>query len=75
MGPEVKGPWVETVPKRDIEAIYAEMGSDVKILVDHVTNAGKWYIHQVTPLPNYTSGRIVLVGDSVSQSFRDRVNL
>jgi len=71
MGPEVKGPWVETVPKCDIEAIYADLGSDVKILVDHVTNAGKWYIHQVIPLPSYIFGRIVLVGDSVSQSQRD----
>ena len=70
MGPERKDAWVEAVPKCEIEAKYAEMGNDVRILVDHVSNAGKWYIHQVVPLLSYVSGRIVLVGDSVSQPLR-----
>jgi salicylate hydroxylase len=67
MGPPVKGAWVHTVPKSEIADLYNDMGNDVKIIVDHVENASKWYIHSVNPiLPSYVSGRVVLVGDSVS---------
>lgn len=66
MGSELKGGWVETVPKSEIEALYSDMGEDVKIIVDHVNSAGKWYIHQVNPkLQSYVFGKTVLVGDSV----------
>lgn len=65
MRSELKGAWVETVPKSEILAQYEDMGNDVKTIVNHVNSAGKWYIHQVNPpLSSYVSGRVVLVGDS-----------
>lgn len=66
MGPQLGGSWVETVPKSEITALYSDMGSDAKIIVNHVDNASKWYIHAVSPtLTSYLSGRVVLVGDAV----------
>jgi salicylate hydroxylase len=68
MGAELKGGWVETVPKSEIEGVYSDMGNDVKIIVDHINSAGKWYIHQVSPtLQSFVFGKVVLVGDSVSR--------
>jgi hypothetical protein len=68
MESQLKGSWVETVPKSELQALYSDMGNDVRIIVDQVNSAGKWNVHSVSPLlQQYTSGRIVLVGDSVSK--------
>ncbi|KXN82116.1 Salicylate hydroxylase [Leucoagaricus sp. SymC.cos] len=66
-GPQKQGPWVETVPSSELKSLYNDMGSDVKIIVNHVNSASKWSIHSVYPtLPSFVSGNVVLVGDSVS---------
>lgn len=66
MGPPLKGPWVESVPKSEVKDAYNDMGSDANIIVDHIDNASKWSVHAVNPtLKSYVSGQVVLVGDSV----------
>lgn len=66
MGPQLRGSWVEIVPKSEIKALYDDLGNDARIIVDHVNSASKWYIHAVSPtLSSYVSGKVVLVGDSV----------
>lgn len=66
MGPPLKGPWVESVPKSEVKDAYKDMGNDANIIVDHIDNASKWSVHAVNPtLESYISGQVVLVGDSV----------
>lgn len=63
--PPVNGPWVETVPKSELERAYDDWGPDIKIIMNHIETASKWHMHVVhAPLEHYVRDRVVLVGDA-----------
>ncbi|KAJ7702236.1 hypothetical protein B0H17DRAFT_1043345 [Mycena rosella] len=61
---EVTGPWVEPVPQQEVLDKYEGWGPDVMIMLNHLKNPSKWFIHSLTPLQTFIRGKIALVGDA-----------
>ncbi|KAJ6606427.1 hypothetical protein DFH09DRAFT_1256858 [Mycena vulgaris] len=61
---EVPGPWVQSVPQQELLDEYAGWGPDAMIMLNHLKNPSKWFIHALTPLPTFIRGTIALVGDA-----------
>ncbi|TFK26694.1 salicylate hydroxylase [Coprinopsis marcescibilis] len=63
--PPVTGPWVQTVTPEELLDEFADWGSDMKILLKHIKNPSKWFMHTVSPpLEHYVRDSVVLVGDA-----------
>ncbi|KAJ7702234.1 hypothetical protein B0H17DRAFT_1043306 [Mycena rosella] len=61
---EVTGPWVEPVPQQEVLDKYEGWGPDVMIMLNHLKNPSKWFIHSLTPLQTFIREKIALVGDA-----------
>ncbi|KAJ7168315.1 FAD/NAD-P-binding domain-containing protein [Mycena crocata] len=61
---DVTGPWVESVPQQQLLDVYEGWGQDVMVMLNHLKNPSKWFIHALTPLETFTRGKIVLAGDA-----------
>ena len=62
---EINGPWVEPVPQQEVLDRYNGWGHDAMIILNHLKNPSKWYVHTLTPLETFVRGKVVLVGDAV----------
>ena len=69
MSPERPSPWVEVVPQQEVTDGYSGWGNDAKIILQHFKHPSRWSIHALyPPLETFISGKIVLVGDAVSNT-------
>ena len=67
MSPERPSPWVEVVPQQEVIDGYPGWGNDAKIIVQHLKEPSRWAIHTLyPPLKTFVNGKIVLIGDAVS---------
>ena len=67
MSPARPFPWVEAVPQQEMFDGYSGWGNDAKIILQHMKQPSRWSIHTLyPPLETFINGRIVLVGDAVS---------
>ena len=67
MSPARPFPWVEAVPQQEMFDGYSGWGNDAKIILQHIKQPSRWSIHTLyPPLETFINGRIVLVGDAVS---------
>ncbi|KAF9469670.1 FAD/NAD(P)-binding domain-containing protein [Collybia nuda] len=58
-------PWVESVSEKELLDEYAGWGNDARIILGHIQQPSKWYIHYLDPpLSSYIHQRIVLIGDA-----------
>ena len=63
--------WVCNAPGEELQEKFQEFGSDVQKIFGCVRKTSKWSIHHLhPPLRSYVRGRIALIGDSVSQSYK-----
>ncbi|KAF8899139.1 salicylate hydroxylase [Infundibulicybe gibba] len=61
----ISTPWVEPATHQELMDAYADWGDDTTIILSHLKNPGKWYIHGLhPPLESYVHQRVVLVGDA-----------
>lgn len=61
---EVTGPWVESVPQKELLDKYEGWGPDAMSMLNHMKNPSKWSIHALTPLETFVHEKIALVGDA-----------
>ena len=56
--------WSETGDVNDLRAAFADFHADVRAVLDACPAVHKWAIFERDPLPNWTQGNIVLMGDA-----------
>ena len=67
MSPDRPSPWVEVVPQQELIDGYPGWGNDAQIILQHIKEPSRWSLHTVyPPLETFINGKIVLVGDAVS---------
>ena len=67
MSPARPSPWVEDVSQQELIDGYPGWGNDAKIIFQHLKEPSRWAIHTLyPPLETFVNGKIVLVGDAVS---------
>jgi len=58
---------VEVVPTDEVLQAFEGWGKDITSILQHVKEPSRWAIHTVyPPLESYVRGRVVLIGDAVS---------
>jgi len=64
-GAKLEGPSVKDVPKDEMtENFVSTWEPEIRQLMSCVERSSRWAIHHVRNLPQYTSGRVVLLGDA-----------
>ncbi|KAI0745659.1 FAD/NAD(P)-binding domain-containing protein [Earliella scabrosa] len=58
------GPWVTDCSPSEVQNCYAGWEPEVEELLKCIESPTRWAIHELKPLPFYTSGRVVLLGDA-----------
>ncbi|KAF8921895.1 FAD/NAD-P-binding domain-containing protein [Mucidula mucida] len=65
MSPALPLPWIKSVPEGEILEEFTGWGDDATILLEHMKKSSKWFVHALSPpLPTFTKGRLVLIGDA-----------
>lgn len=59
-------PWVESTTNEELKSHFESWGQDPMIILDHLKNPSKWYIHALEPLESYVRDKVVLGMPSVS---------
>ncbi|KAK7465533.1 hypothetical protein VKT23_005507 [Stygiomarasmius scandens] len=63
--PELPPPWVTPSSQSELKGYYKNFGKDVMIILDHMKEPSKWFVHAVDPvLEGYVKDGVVLVGDA-----------
>ncbi|KAI0820279.1 salicylate hydroxylase [Trametes gibbosa] len=56
--------WVQDVAREELLSDFDQWEPEVQALLKCVDSASRWAVHTTLPLPSYTSGRVVLLGDA-----------
>ncbi|KAI0630491.1 salicylate hydroxylase [Trametes polyzona] len=56
--------WVKDVSREELLSDFEQWEPEVQALFKSVDRASRWAIHTTIPLPTYTCGRVVLLGDA-----------
>ncbi|EKM54254.1 uncharacterized protein PHACADRAFT_257977, partial [Phanerochaete carnosa HHB-10118-sp] len=58
------GPWVQESSSEELRGVFAGWESELQEVLKSIEKPTKWAIHQLQPLPTYTSGPVALLGDA-----------
>ncbi|KAI0743626.1 FAD/NAD(P)-binding domain-containing protein [Daedaleopsis nitida] len=63
-GTPYAGPWVTDCSSAEVKDCYSGWEPEVEELLQRIEKPTRWAIHELKPLPFYTSGRVALLGDA-----------
>ncbi|TFK16620.1 salicylate 1-monooxygenase [Coprinopsis marcescibilis] len=64
VGSVFEGPWVQNVPKEELQAAYAGWEPSVQKWMKFIENPSRWAIHTIRPLDTYVADGVALIGDA-----------